>query len=192
MGNIEKSVIKITGLHHSGVLVNDLDRAVEFYTGVLGMTLSFIRKADTRIHFTGTNLPEGLDHENPQGEKDYYEFLEDYAKAKPGKKPLVRFASLKAGDSEVVLFERPEPVETETLIENSIFHQSYHISSEDMEHLIGLKAQGNSGIAFHTGPVLRWPFGRAIYVWDGEGNYIELECDEDLPAQFGIDLRTTA
>lgn len=184
-----ESVVTITGLHHSGVLVNDLERAVEFYTRVLGMKLSFIRDADTRIHFTGTNLPEGLDHKNPQGEKDYHEYLEDYEKAKPGKQPRVRFASLKAGDSTVVLFERPEPVETETLIENSIFHQSYHISTKDMDRLIELKEKDDSGIAFHTGPVLRWPFGRAIYLWDGEGNYLELESDEDLPAQFGIDQK---
>jgi hypothetical protein len=33
--------------------------------------------------------------------------------------------------------------------------------------------------------VLRWPHGRAMYLWDPEGNYIELESEEDLPAAFG-------
>lgn len=54
-----------------------------------------------------------------------------------------------------------------------------------MRRLAELKKQGNSGIRFHTGPTLRWPDGWAMYLWDAEGNYLELESVEDLPAQSG-------
>ncbi len=42
-----------------------------------------------------------------------------------------------------------------------------------------------------TGPVLRWPSGRALYLWDSEGNYIELESPEDLPTKYGIEQSAT-
>ena len=77
-----------------------------------------------------------------------------------------------------------EQTEQEMLVQNGIFHQSYHISPDDMDRLVELKRQGNSGIRFHSGPALRWPHGRAIYLWDSEGNYLELESEEDLPSKY--------
>jgi hypothetical protein len=92
---------------------------------------------------------------------------------------------LRAGRDEVDLFQRPEPDERDTLQANGIFHQSFHISAEDMARLAELKERGDTTIRFHSGPTLRWPQGKALYLWDSEGNYLELESDEDLPAQFG-------
>jgi hypothetical protein len=40
------------------------------------------------------------------------------------------------------------------LIEDGIFHTSFHISPEDMDLLVELKRKGTSEIRFHTGPVL--------------------------------------
>jgi hypothetical protein len=131
-------------------------------------------------------VPEGVSFEAPDAEKDYNEYVDSYRAARGGRDPDIRFARMRAGDTEVVLFERPEPMETDTLIENCIFHQSFHISPEDMDRLAELKKSGDSDINFHNGPTLRWPHGRAMYLWDTEGNYLELESEEDLPAQFGV------
>ena len=85
-----------------------------------------------------------------------------------------------------MLFERPEPIAVDTLVENGILHHSFHISMEDFERLKGMKENGGEGIRFSAGPVLRWPHGWALYLWDSEGNYLELEAEEDLPARFGV------
>ena len=181
------STVKILGMHHSGIPCNDLDRAVDFYTRVLGFEkIAVTPKGILKRHFTGTNIPDSVAYEAPDAEKDYAEYVEAYRAARDGRDPDIRFARMRAGGTEVVLFERPEPLETNTLIENSIFHQSFHISPADMDHLAELKQSGDSEINFHNGPTLRWPHGRAMYLWDTEGNYIELESEEDLPTQFGV------
>jgi catechol 2,3-dioxygenase-like lactoylglutathione lyase family enzyme len=181
------STVKIIGMHHSGIPCNDLDRAVDFYTHVLGMDkIAITPKGILKRHFTGSNVPDAVAYEAPDAEKDYAAYVDAYREARDGRDPDVRFARMLAGDTEVVLFERPEPIEIDTLIENCIFHQSFHISPADMDHLAELKRRGDSGIRFHNGPTLRWPHGRALYLWDTEGNYIELESEEDLPAQFGL------
>ena len=181
------SVVKILGLHHAGIPCNDLDRAVEFYTQVLGLeVIGAYRSSDGRPHFLGANLPQEVKVEDAQAERDFQEYVANYQAARPGKTPQTDFVRLSAGHTEVVLFQRLEPEERDTLIQNGIFHQSYHISKEDMARLTELKRQGGSGIRFHTGPALRWPHGRAMYLWDTEGNYIELESQEDLRAELGV------
>lgn len=190
-----QGVVKITGMHHSGLLCNDLDRAVDFYTRVLGMeVISEVRGKGGRPggHFTGTRVPADVEVDTKDGQADLDEFVALHQRLRGGKTPEGdSFVRLRAGSHELVLFERPEPIpqaadEKETLVENGIFHQSFFISTEDLDRLSELKRQGGSGIRFHTGPVLRWPHGRAIYLWDTEGNYLELEAEEDLPAQFGV------
>lgn len=39
-------MIKTTGVYHIGIPVNDLDRAVKFYTEVLGMTVAKLNRDD--------------------------------------------------------------------------------------------------------------------------------------------------
>ena len=187
-----ETVVTIQGLHHSGVPCNDLERAVEFYTKVLGIKPSGgISSNVLERHFTGSSLPEEVRDRlrSPEGEEELREFHEMYQRARPEQpRPGGRFMRVTAGDLQVVLFERLEPAESteeETLVRDGIFHQSYHISPKDMDRLVELKRQGNSGIRFHSGPALRWPHGRAIYLWDSEGNYLELESEEDLPSMYG-------
>ena len=55
-----QSVVKVTGIHHISIPCNDLQRAIRFYTEVLGMEFVRIIEGDTAPHFLGTNLPAGL------------------------------------------------------------------------------------------------------------------------------------
>ena len=185
-----ESVIKIQGLHHAGIPVNDMDRAVEFYTKVLGMEVKGMLGGDGRGHFFGGRLPEDVRVNDPQSEAEYQAYKEFQERAHPGKDHQTKLGRLQAGDVEVVLFLRPEPLEQDTLAVNGVFHQSFRISKADMDRLAELKRQGNSGIRFSNGPALRWPEGRAIYMWDTEGNYLELETKdespEDLKAQYTV------
>jgi catechol 2,3-dioxygenase-like lactoylglutathione lyase family enzyme len=179
--------ISITGLHHIGVPVNDLKRAVVFYTDVLGMELKEVTHEDgTRGHFISSNVPPEVAYQSPQGEAELLRLDERYQKARPGKTLGIDVARLEAGGFEIVLFERPEPIAMDTLVENGILHHSFHISREGFERLIEMKENGGEGIQFSAGPVLRWPHGWALYLWDTEGNYLELEAEEDLPAKFGV------
>jgi len=180
------SVIKVTGIHHISIPCNDLQRAIRFYTEVLGMEFVRIIEGETAPHFLGTNLPTGLQWDDSLAEQEHQEYLAAYEQSRPGGPPGTTLAQLRAGRDEVVLFLRPAPMERDTLHDNGIYHQSFHISPEDMTRLAELKARGDSGIRFHNGPTLRWPHGRALYLWDSENNYLELESDEDLRAEFGI------
>ena len=189
-----EGVVRIQGVHHMGIPCNDLDRATDFYTRVLGMEVIMTIRGEARGHFFGGPLPQELREElridDPHSEAEYREFLEFEERVRPGRKPVTQFVRLQAGDVEVVIFQRPDPVETETLVENGIYHQSFHISKDDMDRLIELKRQGNSGIRFSNGPALRWPEGRAMYIWDTEGNYLELETNdetkEELKARYMV------
>jgi catechol 2,3-dioxygenase-like lactoylglutathione lyase family enzyme len=154
---------------------NNLERAIDFYTRVLGMEmLGPINSGTLNVHFEGSNLPDGAGEllRNPEGEKDLRDFMEMYGRVRPNTpRPKGRFARMLAGSDAVVLFERLEPAEVtdeKMLIEYGIFHTSFHISPEDMDLLVELKRKGTSDIRFHTGPVLRWPRGRAMYLWDSE------------------------
>lgn len=176
-----ESIIRVTGIHHMGIPCNDLDRAAAFYCEVFGMeVVGQLRGKSSRTHFTGSNIPADAHHENPDGERVFAEYAENYKARHPEQEPLTNFMRLRAGHDDVVLFQRSEPVTDETLMVNGIFHQSLHISPEDMSRLAELKERGDPRIRFISGPTLRWPHGRAMYLWDSEGNHIELESEEDL------------
>ena len=73
-----QGVVKITGMHHSGLLCNDLDRAVDFYTRVLGMeVISEVRGKGGRPggHFTGTRVPADVEVDTKDGQADLDEFV---------------------------------------------------------------------------------------------------------------------
>ena len=180
------SVATVLGLHHASLPCNDLDRAVDFYERVLGMRqLGAIRNSNGRVHFLGTNVPQGMEPLDLRSGADYQEYLDMHQQAN-NKPPETNFVRMQAGDIEVVLFQRLRPDEGETLLDNGIYHiLSLHISSDDMDRLTDMKRRGDSSIRFHTGPTLRWPNGLAMYLWDSEGNYLELESEEDLPARYG-------
>src|SRR5215212_8173421 len=163
------SVVTILGLHHAGIPCNDLNRAVEFYTKVLGMELlRENRSPDDRGHFLGGNTPADLGIKDPQAEADYQEYLANFQRKYPGATPASNFARMRAGNFELVLFQRVTPTEAPDQTQVGIFHTSLHVSKEDLDKLVELKARGDSGIKFHNGPVLRWPHGRAMYLWDTE------------------------
>jgi catechol 2,3-dioxygenase-like lactoylglutathione lyase family enzyme len=181
------SQVSITGLHHIGLPVNDLARAVAFYTEVLGMTVtSYSHEDGVRGHFISSNVPPDVVYESPHGETDMANLAEHYESVRPDQTMSIHAARLKAGGFELVLFERPEPIEVDSLVENGILHQSFRVSREAFDELLRLKENGSGPIQFSTGPVLRWPHGWALYFWDSEGNYLELEVEEDLPATFGV------
>jgi len=180
------SVVQVIGLHHAGLPCNDLDRAVEFYTRVLGFEhLRSNKSPDDRGHFLGNATPPEFQVDDPAAQADYDEYVASFQRQYPGETPASNFARMRAGNFELVLFKRLKPTDAPKQTEVGIFHTSLHVSKADLDRLIELKEQGDSGINFHNGPVLRWPHGRAMYLLDTEGNYIELESEEDLPAAFG-------
>ena len=180
------SVVQVIGLHHAGLPVNDLERAVDFYTKVLGFELLRMNLSpDDRGHFLGNNTPAEFLEDDPGAQAEYDEYIANFQRLYPGEMPSSNFARLRAGNFELVLFKRVKPADAPKQTEVGIFHTSLHVSKSDLDRLVELKEQGDSGIDFHSGPVLRWPHGRAMYLWDPEGNYIELESEEDLPAAYG-------
>jgi catechol-2,3-dioxygenase len=81
-----------------------------------------------------------------------------------------RLTRLKCGDADVVLFQRPRPLERNTLEEDGISHQAFEVPPEKFDDAVAfLKEQG----CYHAGPVVR-ASGRAVYFFDSEGNYQQL------------------
>ena len=70
-------MITTKGIYHIGIPVNDVERAVKFYTEILGMTIAKLNRDDMGDHLNR--------------------------------------ADLRSGDSMVVLFQRPKPIEKDAL-----------------------------------------------------------------------------
>ena len=96
-----ETLVTIQGLHHSGVPCNDLERAIEFYTRVLGMKpAGGIRSGVLERHFTGSSLPEAVRDRlrSAEGEEELKEFHEMYERARPAEpRPSGRFMRVTAG-----------------------------------------------------------------------------------------------
>lgn len=54
-------MVKTKGLYHIGIAVNDVDRAVKFYTEVLGMTIAKLNRDDMGDHLNRADLRSGND-----------------------------------------------------------------------------------------------------------------------------------
>jgi catechol 2,3-dioxygenase-like lactoylglutathione lyase family enzyme len=81
-----------------------------------------------------------------------------------------RLSRLKCGETEVVLFQRPRPLQRNTLQEDGIAHQAFEVPPEAFDEAVELlKREGY----YHEGPVVRRS-GRAVYFFDTEGNYQQL------------------
>jgi catechol 2,3-dioxygenase-like lactoylglutathione lyase family enzyme len=79
-------MVKIVGLHHVGIPCNNLERAIDFYTQVLGMEMSGpINSGTLIVHFEGSNLPDGAREKlrNPEGETDLRDFMEMHGRVRP-------------------------------------------------------------------------------------------------------------
>lgn len=54
-------MIKTKGIYHVGIPVNDVERAVKFYTEILGMTIAKLNRDDMGDHLSRANLRSGND-----------------------------------------------------------------------------------------------------------------------------------
>ncbi len=88
-------MIKTTGVYHIGIPCNDVDRAVKFYTEILGMSIAKLNRDD---------MGKGLSR-----------------------------ADLRSGDSMVVLFQRPKPLDGEFIEREGATHQAFTVSRDDFE-----------------------------------------------------------
>lgn len=127
-------------IYHLGIPVDDIDRAREFYTRVLGM--QFIDRV-------------GGNPDNPDA-------LEIHGK-------IPRLDRFKCGNDDVVLFERPRAIRKDALDQDGIAHQAFDMDWDDYES--ALKEAKDLGL-FHrsVGRIS----GKTIYMFDSEGNYLEL------------------
>jgi catechol 2,3-dioxygenase-like lactoylglutathione lyase family enzyme len=133
-------IMKLQKVYHMGIPVDNLDRAKDFYTQVLGMEY---------LGRVGGN-PNNPDSFPIHGVAQ----------------KLDRF---KCGNDDVVLFERPRPIERDALDEDGIFHQAFDMAWEDYDD--ALKTAKELG-RFHRS--VERDSGNTIYMFDSEGNYLEL------------------
>ena len=139
--------MKLKKLYHVGIPVDDIDRARKFYTQVLG--LEFLERV-------------GGNPNSPDAVKIH------------GK--VARLDRLRCGNDDVVLFERPQPLQRDALDQDGIMHQAFDMDWEDYED--ALEAATNTGRLHRT---VERRSGKTIYLFDTEGNYLELH----FPAPTG-------
>lgn len=132
--------MKLKKIYHLGIPVDDIDRAREFYTRVLGM--QFIDRV-------------GGNPDNPDA-------LEIHGK-------VARLDRFKCGNDAVVLFERPRAIRKDALDQDGIAHQAFDMDWDDYES--ALKEAKDLGL-FHRS--VDRISGKTIYMFDSEGNYLEL------------------
>jgi catechol 2,3-dioxygenase-like lactoylglutathione lyase family enzyme len=99
--------MKLKKVYHMGIPVDDIDRAREFYTTVLGM------------QFRGR---VGGNPNNPEA-------LEIHGK-------IPRLDRLKCGDDDIVLFERPRPLRRDAIDQDGIAHQAFDMDWEDYDEAL--------------------------------------------------------
>ena len=132
--------MKLKRLYHVGIPVDDIDRAREFYTNVLGM--QFLERV-------GGN-PKSPDAVKIHGR-------------------VARLDRLRCGTDDVVLFERPRPLQKDALDQDGIMHQAFDLDWEDFDD--ALETVKKSGRLPRT---VERRSGKTIYLFDTEGNYLEL------------------
>jgi len=132
--------MKLQKVYHMGIPVDNLDRAKDFYTKILGMEY---------LGRVGGN-PNNPDSFPVHGVAQ----------------KLDRF---RCGNDDVVLFERPRPIERDALDEDGIFHQAFDMAWEDYED--ALKTAKELG-KYHRS--VERDSSNTIYMFDSEGNYLEL------------------
>src|SRR5688572_30521156 len=112
-------MIKTTGVYHIGIPCNDVDRAVKFYTEILGMSIAKLNRDDM-----GKRLSR---------------------------------ADLRSGDSMVVLFQRPAPLDGDFIQREGATHQAFTVSRDDFE--LAKQKMGDWGVRIHTTPAVDRPSG---------------------------------
>jgi catechol 2,3-dioxygenase-like lactoylglutathione lyase family enzyme len=127
-------MIKTTGVYHIGIPCNDVDRAVKFYTEILGMSIAKLNRDD---------MGKGLAR-----------------------------ADLRSGESMVVLFQRPAPLDGDFIQREGATHQAFTVSRDDLE--LAKQKMGDWGVRIHTMPAVDRPSGSGFYFFDSEGNLLQL------------------
>ena len=127
-------MITTKGVYHIGIPVNDVERAVKFYTEILGMKIAKLNRDDM-----GDNLNR---------------------------------ADLRSGDSMVVLFQRPTPLDKDALKEDGATHQAFTVSPEDFE--LAEKKMKDWGVKVYGVPTVERATGRGFYFFDPDGNLLQL------------------
>jgi catechol 2,3-dioxygenase-like lactoylglutathione lyase family enzyme len=130
----EAAMIKTTGVYHIGIPCNDVDRAVKFYTEILGMSIAKLNRDD---------MGKGLAR-----------------------------ADLRSGESMVVLFQRPAPLDGDFFQREGATHQAFTVSRDDFE--LAKQKMGDWGVRIHTTPAVDRPSGSGFYFFDSEGNLLQL------------------
>ena len=127
-------MIKTTGVYHIGIPCNDVDRAVKFYTEILGMTIAKLNRDD---------MGKGLSR-----------------------------ADLRSGESMVVLFQRPRPMDDDFIEREGATHQAFNVSRDDFE--MAKHKMKDCGVRIHTTPAVDRPSGSGFYFFESEGNLLQL------------------
>jgi len=127
-------MITTRGVYHMGIPVNDVERAVKFYTEILGMTIAKLNRDDMGDHLNR--------------------------------------ADLRSGDSMVVLFQRPTPIDRDAMREDGATHQAFVVSPEDFE--LAAKKMKDWGVKVHTVSTVDRATGRGFYFFDPDGNLLQL------------------
>jgi glyoxylase I family protein len=127
-------MITTQGVYHIGIPVNDVDRAVKFYTEILGMKIFKLNRDDM-----GDRLNR---------------------------------ADLRSGDSMVVLFQRPTPLEKNAVKEDGATHQAFVVSPEDFD--LAAQKMKDWGVKIYDVPTVERPSGRGFYFFDPDGNLLQL------------------
>jgi catechol 2,3-dioxygenase-like lactoylglutathione lyase family enzyme len=135
--------ITVTRTYHIGIPVNDIARAERFYVEVLGM----------KIRGRGAGERES--------NRPFFEELGYWPEN----------LRLKTADGdEVVLFQRPKPIERDWK-EDSFCHTAFATSSADFA--LALQKMTEWGVRIHLGPI-GYRGGRTLYFFDSEGNFLQL------------------
>ena len=135
--------ITVTKTYHIGIPVNDIARAEKFYVDVLGM----------KVRGRGAGERES--------NRPFFEQL--------GYWPENLRLKTANGD-EVVLFERPKPIERDWK-EDSFCHTAFSTSKEDFD--LAMEKMKEWGVRIHLGPIV-YRGGRTLYFFDSEGNFLQL------------------
>jgi catechol 2,3-dioxygenase-like lactoylglutathione lyase family enzyme len=96
--------MKLQKVYHMGIPVDDLDRAKDFYSKVLGM--DYLGRV-------------GGNPDNPD--------------ALPIRGKVQKLDRFRCGNDDVVLFERPDPISRDALAQDGIFHQAFDMNWEDYD-----------------------------------------------------------
>jgi glyoxylase I family protein len=135
-------MITTKGIYHLGIPVNNVERAVKFYTEILGMKVAKLNRDDIGGHLNR--------------------------------------ADLRSGDSMVVLFQRPKPVEKDALKEDGATHQAFVVSAEDFE--LAAQKMKDWGVKVYDIPTVERPTGRGFYFFDPDGNLLQLYAPPKTPS----------